>query len=1562
MHDALTDLEDHLATRVSPERLDNATALAWSTYRRLADDELATLDLDAAAVTVDRALQLFETGRPGTPTILIEDSGDSSILLVHIADGPFMMSTILEELHRLDLEPVDLAHPAVGVRRDADGRLVEITAARGASHREAYISLDLQTRLSDEQKQVVVDRLHAVLADALRVVEDFRPMTTALEAVVTAMEAHGDSEEAEFLQWLLDDHFVFLGYRSGADGLGLLRDESSVSLDELDGHDWADSPVLDVTRTAGVSPVHRQVRMTSIAVRPPHRDGDRADEHRILGLLAQKAFVQPSSTVPVLRRKLRAVLDDVDVVDHSQDERAIRTLFDALPKQELFELTHDALRDALINLVDVSRRGGVRLTVRRERNGRSVSVLVTLPRERFSAALREEIQQLLAGRLGATSVDYQLSLTERDQPLLHFTLQSDDGLDPAPIDLDALQREITSLARTYTDALAAALVPHRGSDEARSVAKAWCAGLPPAYTETTPIAMATIDIEELERLDGPDAVRMRLVEPAGTGSTGRPGLLRFRLYKSGPGVELSDFLPLLESMGLTVVEEQPYALLEAPVWDEVHIHDYGVRSSVGEIDVASDGPRIAAAVASMWSGRSEVDSLNRLVIAADTGIDLVTVLRAYRRYGRQVGTSYTEATINDALLEHPRVAAALLAYFEARFDPARPDSERQAAEEAARAAVTASLEEVARLDQDRILRTFLGLIDATLRTNVWQRRPWLSFKFDSGRVPEVPKPVPYREIFVYSAAMEGVHLRGGPIARGGLRWSDRVDDFRTEVLGLMKAQMSKNAVIVPTGSKGGFVLKARPDDRDALAEAVRAQYRVFISGLLDLTDDLDGETVVPPNDVVRHDDADPYLVVAADKGTATFSDLANSISQEYGFWLDDAFASGGSQGYDHKAMGITARGAWVAVQRHFRELGIDVQEEPIDVVGVGDMSGDVFGNGLLRSKAVRLVAAFDHRDIFIDPAPDPATSYAERQRLYELPRSTWQDYDRALISSGGGVWSRTSKSVPLSPEARELLRIDQEEISPPELISVLLRAHVDLLWFGGIGTYVKSPDESHTEVGDRANDAIRVNANEVGARVVGEGGNLAMTQRGRIAYSRRGGRCNTDAIDNVAGVNTSDREVNLKILLRRAIEAGTLDPTKRDDLLASLTDEVGDAVLRDSYKQTWAISQEVNATPGGMGSYEDLMARLEEQGRLDRDVEVLPDTAEMIRRRADGAILTRPELSVLLAYSKIDLTDQLLASDIIDQPVVAAMAREYFPDTVSERFPEAIESHQLRREIVATVVAGDVCDRMGITWAGRVAGDLGVDIPTVVGAYWIARGVIQADQSWRRVERLDGRADPVLQFELKGAIDWLVDAFTRSYIRQGRTNDIAAAIDVDRPVLVELCAADAAADRSSAMRLTRQAAQRWVDLGIDEQVAEDIALLPSLSLVPGISATAARSGRSVADCGEVYALLAARLPIEGLSHRLQRYEPHGRWERGQHRGLIDDLRRLQHGLARLAIDEAGPSEDPAAIVTTALARRSDALQAAESIAAAVLAQPDVDLNAVAVAVRSLAALWTDSGH
>ncbi|MPZ72658.1 MAG: hypothetical protein GEU74_05410 [Nitriliruptorales bacterium] len=966
--------------------------------------------------------------------------------------------------------------------------------------------------------------------------------------------------------------------------------------------------------------------------------------------------------------------------------------------------------------------------------------------------------------------------------------------------------------------------------------------------------------------------------------------------------------------------------------------------------------------------------LNRLVLSAGLNWHDVVVLRSYRRYRRQVGTTFSQTYLDEALVEHPHVARALVDLFDLKFNPERDGSAHEV--EVARRRVLERCDAVERLDTDRILRSYLGMIDATLRTNRYATAnhgsppPYLALKFDSAAVPEMPKPVPYREIFVTSPEMEGVHLRGGPVARGGLRWSDRLEDYRTEVLGLMKAQMVKNAVIVPTGSKGGFVLRRPPADPAALRSEVHHQYQIFIRGLLDLTDnvvvseDRDGSRdVVPPAGVRRLDGDDPYLVVAADRGTATFSDTANAISGEYGFWLGDAFASGGSRGYDHKAMGITARGAWVAVQRHFRELDIDVQTEPINVVGIGDMSGDVFGNGMLQSRAIRLVAAFDHRDIFLDPDPDPEKAFGERRRLFELPRSSWQDYNRELISRGGGVWRRRDKRIPLGEEVRTMLRVGEEELSPPELVRAILRAPTDLLFAGGIGTFVKSSEESHADVGDRANDTIRVNASQVGARVVGEGGNLAFTQRGRIQFARRGGRINTDAIDNSAGVDTSDHEVNLKILLSAVIEDGVIDAGRRDEVLTAVADDVAAQVLRDVYLQTGAVSQELTSSAVGLDSYEELMRDLEapvSEGTrgdgaivnvLERDVEILPTTAEMERRAQAGAGLTRPELAVLLGYSKVDLVNRMLASDVPDEPYLQAALDEYFPEPVVKQFGEHIPEHRLRRELVATAVANELVNRMGITYVSRTANELGALAAEVALAYRVARDVASAGDHWGRIEAQDGVMAPALQLEMKAEVDRLVDAYTRSYLRSG-VHPVADVVERDHDAFVRLHEAMLSGHLGGHRVRHSEAFDRYFDLGVEEDLAQRILALRDLTLVPDVAAVARRNDQPFDLVAAVFFGLTDALPLGRLATRLRDITPDGPWDRWQHRGLVDDLRDLRRSAAAQAL-AAHPEGHAEQVVNVYLAQRAEPLKRVAAILSMLDEQENAGLAGVAVAVRAL---------
>ncbi|HVL98550.1 MAG TPA: NAD-glutamate dehydrogenase [Egibacteraceae bacterium] len=1579
--DALPPLLRRIGQRLEPRRAELVAALARAAYRRGLPARTVERDADLLVDRLEAGLDFLDGRAPGALSLRVTNpDGGRTVVEVNVEDVPFLLSTISEELAHRGLEPVDVVHPIVGVERDEAGTVTAVGPARDAGNRESWIRVEVHRGLPDAELGELARGLRALLEDTLRATRDHPAMRAQVDEAAFATRASAGSrytaeevdETIALLDWLLDDHFVLLGAREydlveaggqpavvtrAGSGLGILADEGSsrfavpVALAgappevraRLEGGD-----LLVVTRTDHVSTVHRRERMIGVGVKKVSGEGALAGEYRFLGLFAQKAFGEAPSSLPVLRRKLRTIIEWEDIVEHSYEERALRSLFEAMPKHELFQADVAQLHANLMELLDAQSRQDVRLLCRIDRA--SASVLVILPRDRFSARIRKRIQRLLSDAFGATAIDYHLSITESDQALLHFLVHTDGS--PPAVAVDELEGEVLEVTRSWEDDLAAALERVHGAERGRRLSAAYAGVFPPGYTDINPVTEAVADIAELERLTD---VRMALREaPAGAGDR----TLRFLLYKSGGGVELSTFLPILESLGLTVVEEVPHRIATRHA-GEVTLHDFGVRAGAGvAVDPDRDGARLADAAGAVWDGRAEADSLNRLVLHAGLSWDDVAVLRAYRRYRRQVGTTFTEAYQSDALVAHPEVARALVELFAARFEPDLGSSPHLADE--ARARVLAGCDAVERLDFDRILRDYLGMVEATLRTNRYRPdRTCLALKVDSAMVAGMPKPVPAAEVFVYDPGMEGVHLRGGPVARGGIRWSDRQEDVRTEVLGLMKAQMVKNAVIVPTGAKGGFVLKRPPAEAAGVKPEVHRLYGHFIRGLLDVTDNIVAGECVAPTAVRRHDGDDPYLVVAADRGTATFSDTANAISAEYGFWLGDAFASGGSTGYDHKAMGITARGAWLAVQRHFRELDIDVQSEPVTVVGIGDMSGDVFGNGLLQSAAVRLVAAFDHRHVFLDPDPDPAASYRERRRLFALAGSSWADYDTSVISRGGGVWSRETKSVPLSEEVRRLLRVDEPALSPPELIRALLTAPVDLLFAGGIGTFVKSSRESHADVGDRANDAVRVDADVLGARVVGEGGNLALTQRARIAYARRGGRCNTDAIDNAGGVATSDREVNLKILLGTAVERARLPPGERDRLLAAMTDEVAAGVLRDVDLQTWAVSREVATSQQAMAAYEHLMTELAEEetdgrrpGRLDRAVEALPSSGEMERRRKAGAGLTRPELAVLLAYAKIDLAGRLLASDLPDWPPLAPALVGYFPTQVAERLPDLVGDHRLRRELVATVVASEIVNRMGITYVSRTRHERGCAAHEVAAAFWAAREVAGADAHWRGVDELDAAVAPALQLELAAEAGGLVDALTRRYLGQADLPALADAVARDRAAFLELAGGAVQLGSPTRRAALRRRVDRYADLGVDEGLASRIVTASQLTFVPDVAAVARDSGRSVLEVAEVFLAVSELLPLEVLHARLRDLPVETHWERWQARGLTDELRDLRMLAADRALREAPGTGAPGS-VRRLLAARGPARARVDDILARLRREPEAGLDGVAVAVRAL---------
>src|SRR5215218_8687815 len=1409
-------LLDLIGERTSSERAPAVRAFAEAFLRRLsADGADGTLAPDALCDEIVGAFE-FASARGAEPiavrafTPTLDEHGyetPGSVVETNTEDWPFLVDSVSAALRARGIGIHRVLHPIVGVERDADGAIEAVLHPREASRRESVMHFDLDRRLTPEQLTGLEDALRKVLSDVRATVKDFPAMADRARRMVQLAGAgaarYSDEEVDEtvaFLEWLLRDNFIFLGYREyrfrdnaisvvPESGLGILSDVSGstyakpVPVDSLSPGVRAralEGDLLIVSKTNRLSRVHRPVRMDYVGVRRISPGGEIVGEARMLGLFTTKAYAEPASQTPLLHRKLRQILRSEDLIEGSHDYKAAVSLFDSFPKDELFAAATDDLRGAVVALLALQ-GDEVRLLGRRDRDGRSASLIVALPRSRYDGELLERLVGHFRRRFETESVDSHLVLGEGDLVQVHFRVHSSAGL--PDVEFRELEREVVALTRTWDDELRDLLVARHGEVHGRALAVEWGARFPRYYKAATSPGLAVHDIGcfvRLETLNEPFVVGLQN-ERDDSGERTRVGL-----YKSGGKVELSAAMPMFEDLGLRVIEEVPTRLKGGD--GETWVQDFGVLGP-GDLpfDLEAHGARVADCISAVWRGDTESDTLNRLVLAAGLDWRQIEVLRAYRKYRQRVGSRFTESYQNDVLAASAALTEKLVRLFELRFDPERERDE--AAEHELRKEILAGLDAVESLDHDRILRNQLLLVDATLRTNAYRRgRGAMAFKLRSADVPAIPEPSPRVEIYVYAREMEGIHLRGGRIARGGIRWSDRMD-YRTEVLGLMRAQLTKNAQIVPAGAKGGFYLKRRPADPGELREEVERQYVAYVRGLLDVTDNLvDGEVVHPP-DVRVLDEEDTYLVVAADKGTATFSDTANRVAEEYGFWLGDAFASGGSSGYDHKKLGITARGAWESVKRHFRELELDPATDPFTVVGIGDMSGDVFGNGMLLSDRIRLVAAYDHRHIFIDPDPDPDVGFAERKRLFELAGSSWNDYDRAKISEGGGVWPRTAKRIPLSEATQSALGIEDESLAPNDLIRAILRAPVDLLWNGGIGTVVKASDETDEAAQDRSSDAIRVDAAELRCRAVGEGGNLGFTRRARVEYARGGGRINADFIDNSAGVDCSDHEVNLKVLLGLAERAGRLTRPDRDVLLRDVTDAVVAHVLYDSFLQAQIIAQEARRSASRLDAYEDLMAVLEEDGLLDRASEALPSGEELAERRRAGRGMERPELSSLLTYAKRRVKRSLLAAELLEDPWFERDLRAYFPAPVVERFGDLLGEHPLRRELVATINANLVVNALGPVFVSQLVSERGARPAEVVRAYRIAREVTGAEAEWEAIESLEGRVEPELQAELMGGVDELVDAVTRWYLSESQSAALASAVEAGRDGFVRLAAA-----------------------------------------------------------------------------------------------------------------------------------------------------------------------------
>ena len=1574
-----------VTARAPNDELPAFSAFAEAFIRRFPDNGGAQLTPDECYDQVEDLYQFIKTRPDGTPAVRVFTPDrathgyvtGASVVELNVDDAPFLVDSVTAAIQASGIAIERALHPVIGASRDGKGQLTEVTHARSAQRKESVQHYELDRSLDDQEAADLETALGEVLADINAVVRDFQPMTKAIDRMVGVAEAgrvryptEDVYETTAFLRWLLDDNFIFLGFREyhisgkgseralslvSGSGLGILADHNEsgfvapVLMSDLPDalrRRYDEGGLMVITKTNRLSTVHQHAKMDYIGVRHLGPEGEVIGEARLVGLFTSKMYMTRATQIPMLHRKLQQIIEAEDLIDGSHDHKLAIQLFESFPKDELFATPIDAIRHSIAGLLTLEEDLHVKLFVRRDLLNRNVSLLVSLPRDRFNPDLRKDLQTLFRERFNGTSVDYRLAMGDTGAARIHFTVWVGEDTIPT-VSFAELENEVVTLARNWQDRVTEVLTGRFGQDRGRELAEKWVDRLPDYYATSVPVELTPGDILRLDELSDERLVVVGVQnEPESSEQ-----LTRVAIYRLEGKRPLSDLMPILEDLGFYVVEEVPVRLMGGN--QTTFIHDFGVLGSDRRpLDLDRCADRVAETIEAIIHGQAESDSLNRLIVLGDLTHRQIRVLRAYRTYWRRVGPSFTIEYVNDALADHPGIATKLVGLFEARFDPTRGDENTTDLNQS----ILAELETVQSLDQDRILRGFLGLIEATVRTNAY--RPGcqsLSFKLHSASVPGMPKPYPLYEIFVYAPAVEGIHLRGGMVARGGLRWSTRKEDYRTEVLGLMKAQMTKNAVIVPTGSKGGFVLRGTVNPAE-IGEAVKSAYLVFVRGLLDVTDNLVSGRVVHPPNVRILDVEDPYLVVAADKGTATFSDAANELAGEYGYWLADAFASGGSAGYDHKELGITARGGWESVKWHFRAMGRDVAKDPFTVVGIGDMSGDVFGNGMLLSEQIRLVAAFDHRHIFVDPDPDPAASFAERRRLYDLARSTWDSYDKTLLSDGGGVFPRAAKRIELSPQMRESFGTEATALTPDELIKIILQSPVDLLWNGGIGTYVKATSESHEAAGDRTNDSVRINGRDLRCKVIGEGGNLGLTQRGRIEFALAGGRVNTDFIDNSGGVHCSDREVNLKILLGMAEERGDLDRAGRDELVAAVADDVVEAILYDNFLQAQILSQEAEASSGRLEAYEDLMQSLESEDLLDREIEELPNSEDITERVRSGLGLTSPELAVLLAYSKRSLTEALLESDLPDWPAFEADLPNYFPAPVVERFGDLIPLHPLRRELIATMVANEVINSEGITFASRLTAETGTEPADVVRCYRIAREVTGAAERWDAIEGLVGIIEPEMQTELMGGVDWLVEAISRWYLAHASAEPMAGAIEAAQAAFLEISAA--LPDIGPVQWRTERGlvVDQLASQGVPAPVAHRHAYQGELAHAPDIIELGHITGRPIRYVARVFFLLGQLFGINWLEARVDQLPASSRWHRRAIQAVEEDLLNLRRDLAERVLTEAAVDINPQEAMEAYLTTRGRSHDRLTRFMRSLAIDGVDDVASVIVAIRQIRAL------
>ena len=1442
-------------------------------------------------------------------------------------DMPFLVDSVTMEANRQGYTLHLFNHPIFGTRRDKEGQLVSFSPSGKEGQAESLIHVEVDREVDAAKLKELGEGILHVLDDVRAAYVDWSPMRARMEELVKELEtppAFLDKDEAgevrEFLAWAADHHFTFLGARDyeltvvdGEDalkivprtGLGVLREPRlgglSQSFGELPKELRAlarEPQLLVLTKANSRATVHRPGYLDYIGVKRFDKAGKVVGERRFVGLYTSSAYHADPREVPLLRRKVARVVERAGFREYSHAHKNLLSVLQDYPRDELFQVDDDTLFETSLGILRLGDRRRTRVFIRRDVYGRFYSCLVFLPRDSFNTDVRVKIQEILKRHLHGASAEFTVHLSEATLARLHILVRSSPKEAP-DYDIRAIEDEIAQASRRWEDELKNALVEGVGEEASGTLWRHYAQAFPVGYRDAVSPRTAVRDVLAMEKLDAANPFSVSLYRPV----EGDERTLRLRVYRQGEPVPLSGSLPVLENLGLEVLDEASYEI-ERPGREPVFLHDFGMRAARSIPDVEAIKAITEDALAKVARREIENDGFNRLTPLVGLPAEDVTILRAYAKYAKQTGFTFSQAYIDQTLAAHPAITARLAQFFHARFDPAK-ESGRAEAQKKLEGEIRAGFDAVSVADEDKILRRFLNLMKATQRTNYWvrdasgARKPYLSFKFSSKEVPELPEPRPLFEIFVYSTRFEAIHLRFGKVARGGLRWSDRPEDFRTEILGLVKAQQVKNVVIVPVGSKGGFVLKAAPpaSDREAYMKEGITCYQNFLRGLLDVTDNLVGGKVVPPKNVVRHDPDDPYLVVAADKGTATFSDYANAMAAEYGFWLDDAFASGGSVGYDHKKMGITAKGAWESVKRHFREMGVDTQTQDFTVAGIGDMSGDVFGNGMLLSKHIRLVAAFDHRHIFLDPNPDPAKTFVERSRMFALPRSSWDDYDKSLISKGGGVFPRSAKTIKVSKEAAASIGIEPAELTPQELLKAILKSPVDLLYNGGIGTYVKATRQSNGEVGDRANDAIRVNGADLRCKVVSEGGNLGFTQLGRVEYAAKGGRVFTDAIDNSAGVDCSDHEVNIKILMGIVMQDGEMTVKQRNKVLADMTDDVGRLVLTDNYFQTQSLA--VSGVRGDklLDSQAAYIRVLEKAGRLNRVVEFLPSDDEIAERRAARLGLYAPERAVLLAYSKMHIFDELLSGTLVDDEYVSKALVGYFPPLLQKKYAGLMAQHPLKREIIATVVTNTMINRTGSVFVHRMQEETGAAAEDVTRAYLLVRDIFGLEQLWADIDALDNKVAASVQYDMLIEVGRLVVRGTLWFLRRRRERmPIAKVLEIFRPALETLrtkvpkllSTGDQEAWTASVKKLEAAAVPR--------AVAEKVTGLSALYAALDVTEVALEQKKPVEAVAALYFALVGELELRWFGDKITQLPTDTPWQALARNALRDDLSSQQRAL------------------------------------------------------------------